>query len=735
MVLVAFATIAALRIAGAQRTPTLQPRVGLVLTHSARLAPGVWRLDAPASVDSALILVRGDDVTVDLTGVTLLGADSLADPDRSSGVAIRVDGGRHVRIRGARVRGYKVGILARGTRDLVLDDNDLSHNWKPRLYSEVEHESLADWLSFHHNEKDEWLRYGAAIYLVDVRGGAVRGNTVEQGMNGLMMTRTDSVRVIANDFSFNSGLGIGLYRSSFNTIMHNRVDYDVRGYSDGFYHRGQDSAGLLMYEQSCDNVVAFNSVTHGGDGLFLWAGQSTMDTGAGGANDNLFYANDFSFAPANGIEATFSRNAFVANRISGNDYGVWGGYSFNSDIAANHFSNNRVGIAIEHGQDNLIRQNFFFGDTTAISLWGNPIEPSDWGYPKHRDTRSRDYTIRENLFRHLRVGLRLANTSAVVAHVNFMLMVDSVDVVRDSPGYSLDSVRVITDPKFEMAHAGEEIPSEWLQKVPRPVKGAREVRGSALAVAPRSAIVVDEWGPYDWRSPKLWPIDSVRAARIRLQVLGPRGTWRLVTSNGVAAVSDSSGTVPDTVTITRRAGSADDWDVTLEYRGAETVSPRGVRRASGAPVRFSFARSEPRIDWSARFFAWSDSTDPRTKPEAFRALIDSGKSLLELSPPRLDYVWYQPKIKGVPQSRFAVHAKGRVSLPEGSSYELRAISDDGVRVWLDGKLVIDHWAPHESDAGVDRVAVPAGAHELEVQYYQVDGWTELRVEIARTSSS
>ena len=27
-----------------------------------------------------------------------------------------------------------------------------------------------------------------------------------------------------------------------------------------------------MYEQSSHNVVAYNSVTHSGDGLFLWAG-------------------------------------------------------------------------------------------------------------------------------------------------------------------------------------------------------------------------------------------------------------------------------------------------------------------------------------------------------------------------------------------------------------------------------------------------------------------------------
>ena len=103
-----------------------------------------------------------------------------------------------------------------------------------------------------------------------------------------MLVRSDSLRIWNNVIEFNSGVGIGLYRSSDNRILHNHASYNVRGYSDGFYRRGQDSADLLLYEQSSRNVVAYNSMTHGGDGLFLWAGQSTMDTGDGGANDNLF---------------------------------------------------------------------------------------------------------------------------------------------------------------------------------------------------------------------------------------------------------------------------------------------------------------------------------------------------------------------------------------------------------------------------------------------------------------
>ena len=371
-----------------QTAPTIELRSGLVITQSARIAPRVYRLAGSESADSAVITIRGDDITLDFAGATMEGLPPDSNPDLASGVAVRVDGGRNVRILNARIRGYKVGILARHTKNLSLIDNDLSYNWKPRLYSVIEHESLIDWLSFHHNEKDEWLRYGAGAYLSDVEAGEIRGNAVTQGMNGLMLVRTNGLRIWNNNFSFNSGVGIGLYRSSGNSIMHNQVDYDVRGYSEGFYRRGQDAADLLMYEQSNKNIVAFNSMTHGGDGVFLWAGQSTMDTGEGGANDNLFYMNDFSFAPANGIEATFSRNVFIRNYVEGCEYGMWGGYSFGSRIVGNRFLDNRTGIAIEHGQNNVIVANIFVDDSTAIRVWGDSIEPSDWGYPKHRDTRS-----------------------------------------------------------------------------------------------------------------------------------------------------------------------------------------------------------------------------------------------------------------------------------------------------------------------------------------------------------
>ena len=200
-----------LLLALVQHPPAIELRSGLVISHSARIVPRVYRLTAP-------ITVKGDDLTVDFQGATLQGIAREADPDLARDTAIIVAGGHNVSMVRARVRGYKVGILARGTRGLALIGNDLSYNWKPRLFSLVEHESLVDWLSFHHNERDEWLRFGAAIYLADVTGGAVRDNTVEQGMNGLLLVRSNGLAIRDNNFSFNSGLGIGLYRSSDDKI-------------------------------------------------------------------------------------------------------------------------------------------------------------------------------------------------------------------------------------------------------------------------------------------------------------------------------------------------------------------------------------------------------------------------------------------------------------------------------------------------------------------------------------
>lgn len=691
-------------VAGQEPVPFVP---GMVVTTSTRIAPGAYRVTAAAELDSAVIVVRGNAITLDLTGVRIEGLAPEADPDLATGVALRIDGGESVTVKGGTIRGFRFAILARGTRDLHLLDNDLSYNWKPRLFSQVGHESLIDWLSFHDNEERQWMRFGAAVYLEDVRGGVIRGNRAVQGMNAFLLTRTDSMLIHDNDGSYNSGLGIGLYRSSHNTIVANRFDYDVRGYSEGFYQRGQDSAGLLLYEQSNFNVIAYNSATHSGDGFFLWAGNSTMETGEGGANDNLLFYNDFSYAPTNAVEVTFSRNRIVGNWLRGSRYGVWGGYSWETEIRGNCFGGNQYGVAIEHGQDNTIVGNVFDSDSLALSLWARPSQPADWGYSQHRDVRSRNHVIAGNVFRNVAQRWRLERTEGVA--------------VGENP-VQARSAEGACDPRTLLGEATFDSLALQLPGI------APEVPRSARTSLPRSAIVVDAWGPYDGRSPRIWPTDTTRL-EVPLQLLGPPGSWRITDRHGVARISTETGSMDDTLVVTPDDGAWGDWSVTLEYAGGPVVSPRGQPIPAGEPMAFGFERFEPLQDWQVRFFTWTDpALDPLQAPGAFDALLEGAPALVRTED-RLDYQWYGPTIEGLPQERWALQAETEVDLPSGEVYSLRTISDDGVRVWVDGALVIDHWDPHGSM--VDYAPIAPGHHQVRVRHYQLDGWTELRVEVVK----
>ncbi|HET7695899.1 MAG TPA: right-handed parallel beta-helix repeat-containing protein [Vicinamibacterales bacterium] len=693
-----------------------RPVAGMVIARTMVVPAGTYPL-ASADLDHPAITIRGSNLTVDFRDVVLRGAAADADPDSFTGLAVLVDGGENVTIRNLRAHGYKIGVLARGSRNLHITHADLSYNWKPRLYSLVEHESLLDWMSYHHNDKDEWLQSGAGIYLADSPGAEIDHTTIVQGQNGLMLARSDNAKVWNNTFSFLSGLGIALYRASGNTIMHNKVDWCVRGYSHTFYNRGQDSAGILLYEQSHKNLVAFNSVTHGGDGLFLWAGQSTMDTGQGGANDNLFYDNDFSFAPANGIEATFSRNIFYGNRVEECWHGVWGGYSFDSWFVANRFARNTEAIAIEHGQDNKITENRFEGDETAIRLWRNAAQDPDWGYPKHRDTRSRDYVINGNTFVANHTALKISETQNVRILTNSFERVQTLAMLTgDTRNLGIgDEVTVPLRPRPTLDVT-----------LPKPLPGGMDAKIPEAERRGREAIIVDEWGPYDWKSPKLWPQGRSDATPLKLRVLGPPGEWKVASLRG-ASLDAASGRVPGVVTLTPAPGPVVDYDVQLTYLGAAVVSPRGRTVAAGAPYAFGYRRFFVPAAWQVRYFTFDEASRPDRNPDGFARVL-AGAPAKSDTRDRLDYMSGGVIAEGLPRDRVALVAEAQIDLPPGA-YTVRTISDDGVRVWMDEERIVDRWTPHES--AIDTVPITGGRRRFKVEYFEIGGFAELRFEILR----
>ena len=78
--------------------------------------------------------------------------------------------------------------------------------------------------------------------------------------------------------------------------------------------------------------------------------------------------------------------------------------------------------------------------------------------------------------------------------------------------------------------------------------------------------------------------------------------------------------------------------------------------------------------------------------------------------------------------RIAITATGTVDLPPGQ-YELLITSDDGIRLWLDGRLVLQDWSIHGPKE--DRVALAEGRHQLRLEYFQNTGAAALQVQVQR----
>lgn len=753
---------------------TLVP--GQEITGSCRIAKQVYMMPTPQGEEpagderiptlKAAVTIHGDGITVDFAGATLRGSDERAMPDERKGLAVLVLG-NNVTIKNLNVHGYKVGVLARNCRGLKVLNSDLSYNWKQHLASDVDKEDESDWMSYHHNENGEWLRYGAGIYLTGCEGFEVKNVKIVGGQCGLMLNRSNGGTVWNNDFSFLSGVGLGLYRSSNNRVMHNRIDWCVRGFSYGVYNRGQDSAGILIFEQCNKNVFAYNSVTHGGDGFFLWAGQTTMDTGKGGCNDNLLYGNDFSHAPTNGIEATFSRNRFVNNKVYECAHAVWGGYSYDTLIQNNDFADNQAGIAIEHGQANTFVGNRFNGDDVGISLWANASQDPNWGYPKNHDTLSRDPKIVGNTFWHTPLAIDMRGTSHAQIADNKFYGVDQAlrlgpdgkaTAITETKGNQFLSGTPVPPELSASAEASRPMQQTWdpMRKgeyAPSPLPGGTNPFLAKNALRGWRYILVDDWGPYDFQRPLLWPerlplngeaprpgADSAAGSgkkakstgkpisATRYEILGPKGRWRLVSSSG-AIVSAKEGVVPGFVDIQTEPGHAGLTEVKMEYVGAPTTDIRGVVTPMGQAVPFGFSKFFVPVEWNVKFFGWKesiDARDPHAAPKAYASIIRT-TPLKEMTTDRVDFAG-GALVRGLPNDHYATLADGTFTVPEGD-YTVEITSDDGARLSLDGQLIVDEWHYEAPTQYKRTVHLAAGKHAFHLEHFQIDGYATLKVTI------
>ncbi|WP_394847898.1 glycoside hydrolase family 3 C-terminal domain-containing protein [Pendulispora brunnea] len=79
----------------------------------------------------------------------------------------------------------------------------------------------------------------------------------------------------------------------------------------------------------------------------------------------------------------------------------------------------------------------------------------------------------------------------------------------------------------------------------------------------------------------------------------------------------------------------------------------------------------------------------------------------------------QPPASGVPATNWSARWTGTLHAPVTGDYPLATTSDDGSRLYLDGRLVVDNWGAHATRSVYRTVHLEAGqSYEVKVEYYQ-----------------
>ncbi|MAG55904.1 MAG: hypothetical protein CMJ83_06405 [Planctomycetes bacterium] len=666
---------------------------------------------------NGVIHVKAANVEITFAkGSVLRGAPTTEPLDRLVGVGIRISGLAGVKLRRVAVSGFKVGIHVEGSDDLLVEDGAFTGNFAQRLKSTSRAEDSGDWLYPHDNDDHQWMKkYGASLYVERCRRPTLRRISVRRAQNGIILDRVTSGKIYDNDASFLSGWGLAMWRTTDCTVTRNAFDFCIRGYSHKVYNRGQDSAGILMFEQCSRNAVLGNSCTHGGDGIFGFAGTAALaSTARVGNNTNVFVGNDLSYAAAHGLEMTFSFDNYVTgNRFVGNAIcGIWAGYSQETHIVKNLFERNggmaygleRGGVNIEHGFANVIDENDFAANKCGVHLWSDTDEhlmKQPWVKTHHKGCKSN--VVANNRFQQDTVGVHLRDATDTRVLSNQMT---DVKTPFDFDGPSKSSL-----------HGDWPDRKPRVTKIPEELGEARPV-GSRAALHGRQNIVMTEWGPWDHASPIVRPI-SRRGGTHVYELLGVKGevTIGYALPPLLASLGPADARGARKLSVTSLAPGV--------HRYRIPITAGGFRHeVSGAVVK---------ITWNVRGFPWTrdplqnrdawarEAKEPRAVTATMASLElpfrNDGPSQMRLSA--------EVTAAGIGKDRFGVFASTVVPLKKGR-WRLVTWSDDGIHATLDGRQIIEDWTIHGTRRHEHVFELKRDrAVRIHIQYFEQDGAANL----------
>ena len=452
------------------------------------------------------------------------------------------------------------------------------------------------------------------------------------------------------------------------------------------------------------NVWAYNSFTHGGDGLFLatlnggFDGQGVLHE-EGTCDDNEFAFTDGSYSTANAFESTFSRNnVFYKNWANESNYGFWRGFSKANLLEGNEINGSHAdAIATEHGPGNVyIDNDIERTGGVAIHLWAGTG-------PRSEQSPSKGNVI---------VGNRIVKAGRAYDLTNSTETATGQNVVKDAPipeGFQPGTVPTGTPPSFQISRL-----KEIMALKPAGFKMYRDT---------------DLPKGWEWLAPSPYGMRDYRGMEVPWMMRDAKTLRAIVRPEVVKSIR-----LPDWMVMTPGATPAEKFITTKpsgrpygEYRdfAIKVIGKDGIRQNISGHVLD--------LEWKVRWFKWFRNDHDAYKDTAGWAALFAGPAIREDMLPDLPAIpGYSSPVPGLPPSNFALDATTKVKLNAGR-YRFDSISDDGIEVFVDGKAVISNWTHHGGTGDAGEVVLSAGIHDIEVHYCQEDGAAALSVHWTRLS--
>jgi hypothetical protein len=153
------------------------------------------------------------------------------------------------------------------------------------------------------------------------------------------------------------------------------------------------------------------------------------------------------------------------------------------------------------------------------------------------------------------------------------------------------------------------------------------------------------------------------------------------------------------------------WDYAATSAAAQAMPPSPIYvspQAAGQPA----APAQPA----------SPTTPSVTLPGPWTGEYFNGRDLTKApvvtrTDPAINFDWkWEAPVDGVPVNQFAVRWTGTFTF-EAGHYRFTTTTDDGVRVYVDGTLILDNWRPMRGTRYVT-VQIPEGTHTVRMEYFE-----------------